>query len=470
MRLMDRRESRFTAPRPSPPPILLGTAAVLLAGFGAVLGLMAVVGVYSIRVVDRLQTRNEQIVYGLSAGARLLERIRSSLYLSGTYIRDYLLDPDPRAAAVHLAQFRKLQSEINSNLAEYAGTAAKIEPDALFTLNQRLLAYWRAFGPVFAWTARERRMSGYGFLTRTLIPQRAQVLAAADEIARLNDDQVQESGRRSAALFRSFRTRMAVTVGLLLVLGGLVASFSVGRTLRLAREARERHAEILRTRSKLERLSAMLVGAQEQERRSVSRELHDEIGQPLTAVIVDLGNAAVLVPTDRTDLRDALSSIKERAGRVVGSVRNMALLLRPSMLDDLGLVPALQWQARETLQRTGMGVELSADDVPDELPDEHKTCIYRFVQEALHNAARHAKASLTQVVVRQEPRRILVLVQDNGQGFDARYTRGLGLIGIDERVRQLGGCFEVRSQPGKGTVLEVELPLADAAMPAEGQI
>jgi signal transduction histidine kinase len=138
----------------------------------------------------------------------------------------------------------------------------------------------------------------------------------------------------------------------------------------------------------------------------------------------------------------------------------MALLLRPSMLDDLGLIPALQWQAREVSKRTGMAVKIAAELVSEELPEEHKTCIYRVVQEALHNSERHAGARNVRVTVRQETDRLLLSIEDDGAGFDAQHERGLGLLGIEERVSYLGGRFQIESAPGHGTVLSVVLPLA----------
>ena len=151
----------------------------------------------------------------------------------------------------------------------------------------------------------------------------------------------------------------------------------------------------------------------------------------------------------------------------VGVVRNMALLLRPSMLDDLGLVPALQWQAREVSKRTGVRVKVAAEGVSEDLPEDHKTCIYRVVQEALHNCVQHSEASMVRVTVRQEPSRILLAIQDDGKGFDAQQERGMGLLGMQERVSHLGGTFSVESLPGSGAIVCIVLPLSK---PVEDQL
>jgi len=144
-------------------------------------------------------------------------------------------------------------------------------------------------------------------------------------------------------------------------------------------------------------------------------------------------------------------------------VRNITLLLRPSMLDDLGLIPALEWQAREVSRQTGLRVDVAAGGVSDDLPEEFKTCIYRVVQEALHNVARHAGAGSVRVVAQQEPRRLLLSIQDDGRGFDVRRSRGLGLLGMEERIAHLGGTLQLVSEQGSGTLISVVLPLPQYA-------
>jgi signal transduction histidine kinase len=161
-----------------------------------------------------------------------------------------------------------------------------------------------------------------------------------------------------------------------------------------------------------------------------------------------------------------VESIRKLAESSVHVVRNMALLLRPSMLDDLGLVPALQWQAREISKRTGMAVTVDAEGVADDLPEEHRTCIYRVVQEALNNCARHASAHSVRIQVVQQDARIRLSVQDDGQGFDSTHVRGLGLLGMEERVTHLGGRFHLQSEPGLGTKLRIEIPLVQRAVEA----
>ena len=234
------------------------------------------------------------------------------------------------------------------------------------------------------------------------------------------------------------------------------------RILGLEAETAGRYQEISGARAELKQLSARLVEAQEDERRSISRELHDEVGQSLSAVLVELRNlSAGLGVRSAEQSRGHVETVKSLVEGAVRVIRNMALLLRPSMLDDLGLIPALKWQARECAKRTSMNVSVAADLDSDDLPDEYKTCVYRVVQEALHNCERHSQATTVRIRVEQKPGRLTLVIQDDGQGFDVGHMKGAGLLGIQERVARLGGVSSVHSQPGGGTTLSLELPIAE---------
>jgi signal transduction histidine kinase len=226
--------------------------------------------------------------------------------------------------------------------------------------------------------------------------------------------------------------------------------------------------ENIAEKRRAESLASRLLMAQEEERRRISRELHDQVGQTISLLTMELTRTqAALPPGDPTRVR--LAACIQLAEDNAAIVRNMALLLRPSMLDDLGLVPALNWQAREVRRRTGMIVTVEAGDACNHLQDDYRTCIYRVVQEALHNATKHAKAAHAHVTVRQEPVQIRVLIDDDGCGFDTRHQKGMGILGMEERVRYLGGAFQIYSNPGHGTCVSILLPPPEAGtiQPAE---
>jgi signal transduction histidine kinase len=198
---------------------------------------------------------------------------------------------------------------------------------------------------------------------------------------------------------------------------------------------------------------------QEEERKAISRELHDEVGQILTGLRMELGTLS----SHYTDegFRERLESVKRLAEEALRSVRNLALLVRPSMLDDLGLEPALRWQIKEFSRRYGIPVALAIEGQLDSLPEALRICVYRAIQEALTNCSKHADASRVTVTVSHERDRVSATVQDNGRGFDKRHlqTRGLGLVGMSERVRALQGVITVSSELGRGTLISLEVPL-----------
>ena len=285
------------------------------------------------------------------------------------------------------------------------------------------------------------------------------MLDIANRIDSINEQQLSAGNQRDAGLLSSFQNRLTLTLFVTVVLGMGMAAFSMRKILKLESHAHSQYEEVVQARKQLENLSARLVQAQETERRSLARELHDEVGQALSAVLVELRNLSIGLPSQSEEqLSKHLETIKGLVENTVRMVRNMSLLLRPSMLDDLGLIPALQWQAREVSRRTCMDVTVSTDLVSDDLPDEYKTCIYRVVQEALHNCSAHSQATAVRIKVEQELERLTLSIRDNGKGFDVKQSKGLGLLGIEERAAHLGGKCQIHSKLGSGTTLAIELP------------
>jgi signal transduction histidine kinase len=431
----------------------------LAIGFGGLLSIMALAGMDALSVLQRFRRNDEQIRRRYLSQNHALNNIRSDVYVSGTYVRDYLLEPDAERAAAYRASLEEVRRRMESALESYRYAVAPTEARHYSALQAELMDYWEILDPIFQWSPAERRRLGYAFLRDEVFPRRQNMLAIAGRIADLNDQQLNAGNQQVVSLLLSFQTRLLLTLMVALALGLGLAMFTMRKILNLEEQARQQYVDVVEARTQLKELSARLVQAQESERRSLSRELHDEVGQALSAVLIELRNlSAGLAVRSEEQLRRHVETIKGLVESTVRVVRNMALLLRPSMLDDLGLIPALKWQARECSKSTAMDVTFAAELASDELPDEYKTCIYRVVQEALHNCARHSRATIVRIRVGQEPDRLLLTIQDDGQGFDVRETKGLGLLGIQERVTRLEGKCRVHSQPGRGTILSVELP------------
>lgn len=426
---------------------------VLVAGFGGLLAIMAFAEIDGVRALEGIERANDAIREDFVLRTRLLERIRGDVYISGTYVRDYLLEVEPGKAESHRASLLETRNDMDSALAQYRTLIHSAEIQPFHTLTGALAEYWATLDPIFSWSRAERQRGGFVFLRDQVLPRRLAMLGIADRIRDLNEAQLDAGKIRLRQTFEAFRRQLRLMIGFTIGLGLLLAAFSVWRILALESETARQFREV-------QKLSQSLVEAQEEERRNIARELHDEVGQSLTGVLVEMANLSTLIRARDFDLiSDKASEIKKLVENSISAVRDMALLLRPSMLDDLGLVPALEWQAREVSKRSGVWVKVDASGVSDGLPDEYKTSVYRIVQEALHNCVQHAGAHRVQVSLKEEPGRLKVAVEDDGKGFDATRTKGMGLLGIEERVSRLGGNFAVESQPGRGAALHVTLPL-----------
>ncbi|MDP2137704.1 MAG: response regulator [Candidatus Didemnitutus sp.] len=228
-------------------------------------------------------------------------------------------------------------------------------------------------------------------------------------------------------------------------------------------------AQVTARTRELQALSLRLLRIQEDERRAIARELHDEVGQILTGLKFQLGSAQ-----RATGNQPAAASIAEAmttASTLLEHVRALTQKFHPRVLDDLGLQPALEWHLKQFTKQTGIAVDLALDLPTNRLPSDLETVVYRIVQEALTNAARHSHAKQASVAVTLDSRHLIVEIADRGRGFDlakalAR-TDSLGLAGLRERVNLAGGRIEIHTQPGAGTRIQAEFPLvADGATPA----
>ena len=436
------------------------TRPTLFAGFGGLLILMALAGLENIRILRSIQTRSDAVRNEFVGRNRVLNQIRSDLYLSGTFVRDYVLEPDPAKAATDLQNLARTRKALTAQMSEYGKLSASAEPLQLAMLRQRLADYWINVERVTKGDEAVRRTAGYAFLRDEVYPRRTDMVMLADQISAANEHELNERILQVTDLFAGLRLRVAVTMFVVLGLGWMLAAFTTRRILASETAAARHLAEREQARAELKDLSSRLVQAQETERRVISRELHDEVGQSLSALLIALSNLTATVPADsQSAIKVPLAIVKTLAETSLRSVRDMALLLRPSMLDDLGLVPALQWQGREVSKRSGLAITVDAQGVPDELPDEYRTSLYRVVQEALHNSEQHAAASLVRVTLRAHGTALVLSIQDDGRGFDVEVVRGMGLVGMQERIVNLGGTLSVDSGAGCGTLITARLPV-----------
>ena len=218
--------------------------------------------------------------------------------------------------------------------------------------------------------------------------------------------------------------------------------------------------ELRNSRGQLRNLTAYLQSVREEERSRIARELHDEIGQALTAIKLALERSIREQPATT---RDNLAQALVVANDLIGRVRDLSLELRPAMLDDFGLLPTLKWHFERYTSQVDIKVDFKHAGLEERrFQPEVETAAYRIVQEALTNVARHAKVDRVEVGVETDENMLRILVKDLGKGFDISSlpaTRTGGLSGMSERAIMLGGRLVVDSAPGVGTLLTIELPL-----------
>jgi signal transduction histidine kinase len=433
-------------------------------GFGALVLLTILFALESSRQSRQIYTNLSSIQESYTQSEKLLDEIRSGIYVSSVFVRDFLLDPSHLRAASYRQRLRELRHSMADHLRELDRLTRGRQKATLVELHTELESYWKSMDPIFDWTPQQKIAMSTLFLQQQVLPRRDAVFEMTRQIDELNSANLRMRQERINSNARDFRRRTMQMMALAVVLGVLVAIGSIIRISRLENRAEEQHRRTERAEEELRDLSQKLVQAQEEERRAISRELHDEVGQTLTALRMELGNLETLRNGPEEPFREHLEDSKKLAEQTLRAVRSLAAGLRPSILDDLGLGPALEWQAREFSRRTGIPVEVVRDGLPEDLAENYRTCVYRIVQECLTNCARHAKAKRVRIAIHGSPKMLTLIVQDDGIGLRYRSGPGLGLVGIEERVRELSGHVEIHSQPGKGTLLKARIPLAKQAI------
>ena len=399
-------------------------------------------------------------------GEQTLLKLRTGVLLGSIYLRDAIIDTATPQREYYRSELSRLRAESDDALRSYLpDVASETEREHWLRLESELAEFWASRNIPFTQDDDSRdAVESAALLRQRVVPRRTTILEIIDQLASL---QAAANLRRQAEindLHVQVRRRLlsmgAVTLALA-ILASVVASFYVSGLQRQIE--RQRMAE-KQTREDLERLSARLVDAQEQERRHLARELHDAVGQALTAVKMDIGIA--LRSGDPARVRNALAEASELTESTLRSVRDLSRLLHPSVLDDFGLPATLAAFLRDFSRRTGIKSNL-VETIEERLPAEIEAGAYRIVQEALNNVSRHSSASSCTVSLNIGDGALHLVIDDNGRGLDnpadQSMRRGLGLIGMRERAQVLGGSLRIESPPGGGVRLSVTLPLARSA-------
>src|SRR5579863_6784423 len=297
---------------------------VLVAGFGGLLLIMALAEAGTLLFLNSLRNNETALQAGFLARNRTLERIRSDIYLSGTFVRDSLLAPEQSGARAQLATLEGLRRDSQSALASYAAALEPEETAPFQDLRSQIEAYWKVLDRTLQWNGEERGKYRDAFFYQELVPRRTSMLQIADRIEALNEEALRRGDVKLGDLFGRLQFGLLAMIAVTLLGGATLAGFTIFHILKLEGEVQQRLNESVQSKASLQELSARLVRAQEEERRALSRELHDEVAQAFSAVLMEAEN--VLDLATQPEVRAHLDSIRAIAGKGMNEIRDMALL------------------------------------------------------------------------------------------------------------------------------------------------
>ncbi|MEE8111509.1 MAG: sensor histidine kinase [Acidobacteriota bacterium] len=246
--------------------------------------------------------------------------------------------------------------------------------------------------------------------------------------------------------------------------GFLLLAFGLLRWIPTVTQLEESEAALRNSQTTLRNLAGKLIYTNEEERRKVARELHDDFVQRLAALAIEVGNMEKNGLSVPEPLRERIGEIRGEIVKLSEDIQNTSRQLHPSILEDLGLVGAIESACARFSEREGIQVEFSSRNVPRNLPRDISLCLYRIFQESMRNIAKHSGARNIQVFLREEDRMVCLTIRDSGVGFELSRVRGkggLGLASMEERVRLVLGKLSIDSRPGEGTTIEVRAPVSE---------
>ena len=438
------------------------TRVALATGFAVVFALWLLWGYQLGRSLQNIEKSVSSVHEQYVRGEQTLSRVRTNVLLGSIYLRDALIDSAPENRDGYRSELARLREANEQALTAYVPEVeSAAEREHWARLQAELGEFWESRELALTDTGPRTPAQAALLLRTRVVPRRETILEVLDQLAALQAEANLRRQQEANALYSQVRFRLMSMGGATLLAALVVALMASGHVSRLQREIERQRAAEQRNRQDLERLSARLVDAQEAERRKLARELHDEVGQALTAVKMDIGIA--LRSDNRTRVKGALEEASELTETTLRGVRDLSQLLHPSMLDDFGLPTTLATYLRSFSQRTGIRAQL-AETIEVRLVPAVEVGVYRIVQEAFNNIVQHSGATACTVALSAGSGLLRLVVEDNGRGLGpfprpADVRQGLGLIGMRERAQGLGGTFHIENATTDGTRISVTLPL-----------
>ena len=441
----------------------LSIRTALAIGFCVTLGLWLYTGYAFTQRIDIVQREAADVAARYTRAQELLSTVRAQVLLSSVRVRDGLLDPRPDVLLQSREQIEASHRIVNMALADYEPVMGlAVEGNQIERLRNEVEQFHATSAAVLGDAAGKNAAQIREILNRNIVPRREAALAISEDIQAINRRAFVQQQQDLSEIHRVAELESRQRLGIALVVGlGAVLLTSLYAT-RLEGRLRVQMVRDARMSQELQDSAAKIITAQEEERRTIARELHDEVGQMLSALKVELDVAQRAVNTSGASPK-TLAEAQEIADGALKTVRNLTQLLHPAALDDLGLAEAIDSSLRVLARRQEIRAELHQSGLPERLPREVELAAYRIVQEAITNVGKHANATQCHVHLTHLEDRLLIEVEDDGVGFIEDtdrpiIARGLGLISVRERVSRLGGTFNILSTPGEGTRLIVSLP------------
>jgi signal transduction histidine kinase len=434
-------------------------------GIAVTLGLWLFTGYTFTNRIDAVEREAAIVSERYTRAQELLATVRAQVLLSSVRVRDALLSPDPSSVDAYRYQVQTIQAGILKALDEYEPVLGlATEREQVNKMRQEVEQFHLASLSVLAEARGQPGAAVRDLLNRHLGPKREAAVQISEDIQALNRLAFIRQQADMVAIHREAERQSWQRLGFALVISLAVLLLAGSYSARLETRLRRQMERDARLTGDLHAATVKLIGAQEDERRTIARELHDEVGQVLTAIKVELSIAQRDLEASGMSA-ESLVEAQAIADGGLRTVRDITQLLHPAALDDLGLAAAIDASLRGLARRHDIQVQLSSVDMGERLKPLTEVAAYRIVQEALTNVARHSRAAHCSVRLMRLSSKLIVEVEDDGTGFTPESTRAsgsFGLVGIRERAAHLGGTFRLDSAPGRGTRLVVELP-AEAA-------
>jgi signal transduction histidine kinase len=442
--------------------------AALIIGFGLTLGLWLFTGYRFTQNLAEAERDSADTAARYVQAQERLAALRAQILVASGTARDALLDRMRQPAEESRRLLDDRLDTVADTVSGYVLVMGSADERALVShLGDETVRFANQLRETLT-PAAEARADGRARFRDDVLPRRTALLDATDRLQALNRASFidYQAGLTDAHSGAEQAMRLRLGLALLCSLG--IAIFATLYAARLEKRlVSQLVQDAVKTRA-LQDLSIKMIRAQEDERRRIARELHDEVGQALTAIKVEL-SLAERMATGAGGPTALLTSAKNITDGALHSVRDLSQLLHPSVLDDLGLPEAVDGYLREFSKRYAIKTRLELEGMAARLAPDVEVAAYRIIQEALTNVAKHAHATRCTVTLARRDDRCHILVEDDGHGFEAAGLevpggrRGLGLIGMRERALQLAGMVSVDSTPGRGTRVSIDLPARVAA-------